>query len=149
VVKLYKILFVGASIKILGFDLDLLFKVTEVKFLKYTQCDTTSQLLPTSPSTFHIGYIWREFSMSHAIWVAPIMSPSLLTIDSWIVCGWIVSLAQTFLHCKTFSSDVAKYRICKATFYSTQQWIGPLISTEEKILRLKGNTYRKPQGETV
>jgi hypothetical protein len=38
------------------FDLDLLFKVTEVKIQKYTQCDTTSQLLPTSPSIFHIGY---------------------------------------------------------------------------------------------
>jgi hypothetical protein len=57
-------------------------------------------------------------SMSHAIWVAPIMSLSLLT-------GWIVSLAQTFLHC-----DVAEYRICKATFYSTQQWIGPLVYSD-------------------
>jgi hypothetical protein len=31
---------------LMGFDLDLLFKVTEVKIPKITQCDTTSQLLP-------------------------------------------------------------------------------------------------------
>jgi hypothetical protein len=45
---------------------------------------------------------------------------SLLTSNRFLD-GWIVSLAQAFLHCKTFSSDVAEYRICKATFYSTQQ----------------------------
>jgi hypothetical protein len=33
----------------MGFDLDLLFKVTEVKLQKHTQCDTASQLLPASP----------------------------------------------------------------------------------------------------
>jgi hypothetical protein len=88
------------------------------------------QLLPISPSTFHLGYIWQEFVSCNL----RIMSPSLywLVTDSWIVCGWIVSLAQTFLHCKTFSSDVAEYRICKATFYSTQRWIGPLFRLKKK-----------------
>jgi hypothetical protein len=52
----------------MGFDLDILFKVTEVKLQKYTQCDTTSQLLPTSPSTFQLFTLdASDESMSHAI----------------------------------------------------------------------------------
>jgi hypothetical protein len=62
-----------------------------------------------------------------------------LVTDSWIVCGWIVSLAQAFLHCKTFSSDVAEYQICEATFYSTQQWIGPLFRLKKKWAALTEN----------
>jgi hypothetical protein len=39
----------------MGFVLDLLFKVTEVKLQKYAQCDTTSQLIT-------IAYIFINFS---------------------------------------------------------------------------------------
>jgi hypothetical protein len=118
----------------LSFDLDLLFKVTQVRFCKYSQCDTTPQSLGISirfSSWMHLKRIrliatwvftlthfsfWLHLPISHVSSIAPTMS-----VDSWIVCGWVVSLAQAFLCCKTFSSDVAEYRICKATFYSTQQ----------------------------
>jgi hypothetical protein len=77
--------------------------------------------MPTSPSTFHIGYIWREYVSCNLSGTNNVtVTHYWLVTDSWIVCSWIVSLAQTFLHCKTFSSDVAEYRICKETFYSTQ-----------------------------
>jgi hypothetical protein len=104
--------------------------------------------------THFIPYLCK-FSGKHqkmygvAIWVAPTMSPSLLTSSRFLDCGRIVSLAQAFLHCKTFSSDVAEYRICKATFYSTQQWTEPLFRLKKKCSGWRAALTRKPQGETL
>jgi hypothetical protein len=104
----------------------------------------------------HIGCIWREYgscnlSSTNNVTVTILTIYIVIVTDFWIVYGWIISLAKTFqfLHCKTFSSDLAEYQICKANFYSTQQWTGPLCWLQKKCSGWRAALTRKPQGQTV